>query len=946
MALESELYFGMILLAVAVTGLLAWQASKQRSLAGNRYYFWLALAMCVAALEEVFSMLSITQAGALFWFKMRFLSFAVIPPLWVLFVLEYTGRHRWLSKGLAISLFAVPLITQAIIWTSPWQTLWVQREVGFRQVGAFWVAELSQRIPGLWYLVHSFYGQLLMLAGSAMLLLEARRMARLHRLQAGLLIASALLPVVIAVVITFNLLPKDSLNPTIPGFALAAALAAAAVFRFDFLKKAPEMQSAEQWAETQERRMQTLFLGILGLMATGVLAVGTLSYVNFLQHFRTQVDEQMTAIAMLKIRELQNWRTERSGDAAVLRQNAAFAALLQDFLTDPNDLSAAASLQAWLDSLCKAYGYETIYFLDTGGTQRIASPAGISLVDAHLQTDMNPVLQDGQVVFWDFHFHQPDRSIHLGLLVPIYVEQDLSQPLGVLIMEVHPQQAIYPFLAEWPVPSQTAETLLVRREGDEVLFLNPVRFDPAAALSRRYPLTQTDLLAVKAVSGQTGVVEGVDYRDAAVVGYVGPVPGSPWFLVARQDSSEAFAPIQERFWQTMLLFGALVTATGSGFWFIWRRQRLRYYRDRYEAAEALRFSEERFRKAFQITPDAVSITRLADGRLLSVNPGFEQILGYSEQEVLGKTSVELGIWVNAADRIKIVEGLQAGGSVLNYEAQFQGKDGKIVDGLMSAAVFEIAGEAFIISTTRDITERKRIEVETMRLSRVYAVISQINQMIVRTRDPQEIFRNICHIAVEFGEFRMAWVGLVDQQSQVITPVFWDGVEEGYLASIPQVSVKDVPEGLGPAGVAARTGRTDFCNDIAADPRTAPWRAEALKRGYRSLVALPIVVDAHTLGIFAFYAGEPSFFNPEEIKLLEEVASDINFALEALNNEEKRKLAEEALRDSEDKFRYIFDHSLVGISMTLPAGGINVNPAFCDMLVHLGINSYAERALPW
>ncbi|MDR3573454.1 MAG: PAS domain S-box protein [Anaerolineaceae bacterium] len=137
--------------------------------------------------------------------------------------------------------------------------------------------------------------------------------------------------------------------------------------------------------------------------------------------------------------------------------------------------------------------------------------------------------------------------------------------------------------------------------------------------------------------------------------------------------------------------------------------------DRKQAEQSLRDSEEKFRKAFLTSPDSININRLADGMYVSINAGFSQIMGYSAEEVTGKTSLELNIWANPQDRKALVEGLTKNGEVLNFEAPYRAKNGEIHQGLMSASVFELDNIPHIISITRDITGRKRAE-ELLRLS--------------------------------------------------------------------------------------------------------------------------------------------------------------------------------------------------------------------------------------
>ena len=137
--------------------------------------------------------------------------------------------------------------------------------------------------------------------------------------------------------------------------------------------------------------------------------------------------------------------------------------------------------------------------------------------------------------------------------------------------------------------------------------------------------------------------------------------------------------------------------------------------ERKQAENELRKSEEKFKKAFYTSPDSININRLSDGMFISTNKGFSELTGYSEEDVQGKTSLELNIWHDANDRIKLVEGLREKGKVENLEAQFCLKNGEIKYGMMSAAIIDLDGTPHILSITRDITQRKRSEEEKTRL---------------------------------------------------------------------------------------------------------------------------------------------------------------------------------------------------------------------------------------
>jgi signal transduction histidine kinase len=195
---------------------------------------------------------------------------------------------------------------------------------------------------------------------------------------------------------------------------------------------------------------------------------------------------------------------------------------------------------------------------------------------------------------------------------------------------------------------------------------------------------------------------------------------------------------------------------------------------------------------------------------------------------------------------------------------------------------------------REIGRRQRSESRLIHMNRLYIFLSQANEAIVRARKRDELFCQVCRVAVEDGQFAMAWIGIPEPESELIKPVAWWGREEGYLRN-SRIAIADEPEGRGPTGSAAREGRRFVCNDIAGDSRMLPWREEALRRGYVSAASLPIQVEERLVGTFSVYAARPGFFDIETLRVIDEVTSDISFALRTIDQEEQRRIAESEIR---------------------------------------------------
>jgi len=319
---------------------------------------------------------------------------------------------------------------------------------------------------------------------------------------------------------------------------------------------------------------------------------------------------------------------------------------------------------------------------------------------------------------------------------------------------------------------------------------------------------------------------------------------------------------------------------------------------RKQAEEALRKSEERFSKAFQSSPVIITLSLIETGKLLEVNEAFERVMGFSRDEVIGKTAAELGLWANPTDRERVMQIFLADGKLKKEELQFRTKSGNIMTCHYSAELIEISGAQCVLAIVEDITERKKAEDRILRLNRLYVTISQINQAIVHARNKDDLFSEICRVAIEYGQFRLAWIGLIDIASELVKPIVFAGEELGYLENLV-IDYHDTSLGSDPTGTAIREERCIICQDIATDPRMRPWRGQTLSRGYRSSAAVPLREHGRVIGALTVYAGEVQGFDAEDEELLEQIGLDVSFAIDSINHESERKRAEENLAEAYD-----------------------------------------------
>jgi putative methionine-R-sulfoxide reductase with GAF domain len=256
------------------------------------------------------------------------------------------------------------------------------------------------------------------------------------------------------------------------------------------------------------------------------------------------------------------------------------------------------------------------------------------------------------------------------------------------------------------------------------------------------------------------------------------------------------------------------------------------------------------------------------------------------------------------------------------------------------------GDGLAVSAAGDVGSGVHVEQRAERLGRVYAMLSSVDEAIVRVRQRLALFDEVCRVLVERGRLRMVWVGEVGEVGEEgwIVPVAQAGAVEGYLDSI-RISVLDVAEGRGPTGTAAREREHVFTTEIAKDARMGPWREAALAREYRSSAAFPLLLEDRCVAVLTAYSSEAGFFDEEEVALFDRMAADLSFALEAMAREEHHRAVEAELRSSEQRFRVAAESMLNSLTILSPvrdAGGEIVDFA-CGMSTTRTARSSASSA---
>ena len=363
---------------------------------------------------------------------------------------------------------------------------------------------------------------------------------------------------------------------------------------------------------------------ILAFLAVVVLicVIGYGYFRNVKQLIIAEKKAELTTIAKLKADQIVQWRKERLGDGFSIMRNSLLADRLQDYLEGAHPPTIQEEFKGWMESLRTSFNYRSVVLYGVDGRVLVAAHDAGTQLDIISRQLVEQATHKPEVHLSDFHRHEDSGSIHLNLVVPLgHTVGNQFRPVAVLVLNIDPHQFLYPLMNKWPTVSQSAETILLARNGDDVLFLNDARLRPGSALSMRMQLANKEMPEVRAVLGQEAAFEGRDYNNVPVLAATRGIAGSPWFLVAKIDTAEIYDPLKAQAWRVIFFCALLTLASGLGIYNWWSRQRVR----------ALKESDEKLRAIADNTYDW-EYWSSADGTILYCSPSCERISGYTAEQ--------------------------------------------------------------------------------------------------------------------------------------------------------------------------------------------------------------------------------------------------------------------------------------------------------------------------
>ena len=442
-----------------------------------------------------------------------------------------------------------------------------------------------------------------------------------------------------------------------------------------------------------------------------IAGVGVVVYRDARDALRREARDGLRAVADLEARQVSEWLAQLQGNARRLGTDPFMVPAVEAWLSRgaPPD-ETAGRLQRRFEMLRRTHAWTDVALLDPRGEVRLAADPGRTLTAATLET-AREAMRTREARLVDLH-GAPDPAgpgqLELGFAAPLLLEAPGGpRVVGTFVFEQSASRYLFPLVQSWPLPTRTGETLIVRRDGDQVVFLNELRHRKGTALALRLPLDRSGLVAALAAQGAEGPLEGVDYRGEPVLASVRRIPGTTWAMIAKADLEEVEAPLRRRAGVIALVGAVLALATGVAVVLWWRQARsaalVRGYRADRERRALVRHYDWLTRYA-----NDVIVLMGEDGRVLEANDRACAVYGYSREEILGADARALRVEGEGPDFDEQWRLTKERGGVV-FEAIHRRKDGSTFPVEVSSRAIDVDGRSYRQAIVRDVSERQAAE---------------------------------------------------------------------------------------------------------------------------------------------------------------------------------------------------------------------------------------------
>lgn len=559
-----------------------------------------------------------------------------------------------------------------------------------------------------------------------------------------------------------------------------------------------------------------VILLLFALFAAFIIAGGFWWYGNQKKLALKNWKATLESVADLKRDEIIRWRKQKIDDALSISHSPFFIEKVESLLKNNINLEESIILiKIKLKLLLEPFGYSNIYLLDDKGKIVLSLNDNYGTLNKSTLELFNKSLESKNAIFSDIYSCQFHHTVHIDLISPLVIHQEM---LGALVFIIDPEKFLFPLIQNWPTASPTAETLLVRQEGDRVLFLNTLRHRKAPPLTITLSLDSPQLPAARAIQGGDGIVDGPDYRGVPVLAVTKSIPGTSWHMVAKVDKDEILAGLHREGKLIAAGVFTLVLLVGMSMGWALTAQRKGHYKELFHLENERQALLAHFEYLVKYANDIILLMD-ENLKIIEVNDRACETYGYSREEMLNLHASDLRDPATLAAMPEILQRLEQEKGLV-YETAHRRQDGTVFPVEVSNRIIEESGRKYYQAIIRDISERKRAEAE-IKLSEA-RLASLVRIAHYESESIQDLVDLALEEAIALTGSKIGYIYFYDDETRQFTLNTWskDVMQECTIAE-PQTIYQLEKTGIW--GEAVRQARPIMVNDFQAP--------HPLKKGY-------------------------------------------------------------------------------------------------------------------
>lgn len=603
-------------------------------------------------------------------------------------------------------------------------------------------------------------------------------------------------------------------------------------------------------------------------------------YINHTNEQKQKEKENLLqAVAELKISEISYWLKERLFDINLITNNKFFIEKINIWLKNKS-ASLKKDIEEQLLSYKSNLEYENVLILNNDGELLFAADKKLNLVDSITKEKAKESLLKKETVFTDLYFCETYNKIHYDIISPLAGEN--GSIISLVLLRIDPDVHLYPLIQTWPTPSYSAETYIVRRDGDYAVILNKLRHSEEPPLTLKVHISKKERAAAQVVLGHIGIHIGKDYRKEDVMAYTAPIPKTNWFIVSKLDIKEIRTEARETEILLFIILGfIIISSIGGLLWFYYSKEK-NFYKNLYQ-------KQEEFTTVVNSIGDAV-ITTDEKGKIKHLNPKAEELTGWSNDEAIDKDLENVFKIINEETRLPaenptdkvLKEGITVGLANHTLLISKEGKEIPIADS--AAPIKNEEGKIIgVVLVFRDQSEErlKQKMLQTRAALFEYSVSRNLDEILTKTLDEAE----------KLTESKIGYFHFVNENQETLQLKAWSTLTINEFCT---AEGKDAHYSISQAGVWAesiRQRRPIIYNDYNTllDKKGLPVGHANVVR----MVSIPIFRNNKIVAVIGL-GNKSTDYNDKDIEV-------ITFLADVAWEIAEKKILDEQKTESERKF---------------------------------------------